>query len=105
AVRHAPKAAVFLLLDLAAFAFDDGLEVGGQCVHLLRADILARDQEMLIESHLVPFHYGRGDSGAGYAPPLWLARDAHHAQTSKGGPGRPRPLRGGSIGKMAGWRK
>ena len=31
-----------------AFAFDDGLEVGRQRVHLLRADILARDQEMLI---------------------------------------------------------
>ncbi|HEY1638033.1 MAG TPA: hypothetical protein VGF62_05880, partial [Rhizomicrobium sp.] len=33
----------------------DGLEVGRECVHLLRANILARDQEMLVKSHERPF--------------------------------------------------
>ena len=54
AVGEAAKAPIFLLLDLAAFAFDDGFEVGGERVDRLRADILARDQEMLVKSH-VPF--------------------------------------------------
>ena len=50
------QAPVFLLLDFTAFAFDDGLQVRRQRVHLLRADVLARDQEMLVKSHMsVPF--------------------------------------------------
>ncbi len=45
------QAPIFLLLDLAAFGFDDGLQVGRQRVHRLRADVLARNQHVLIESH------------------------------------------------------
>ncbi len=73
AIGKSAQAPIFLLLDLAAFAFDDGLEVGGQCVHLLRADILARDQEMLVKSHLLPFPFGRGTK-AGRVPSFALAR-------------------------------
>ena len=64
AIRQTAQAPIFLLLDLAAFAFDDGLEVGRQCVHLLRADILARDQKMLVKSHLAfPFLWPRNEGG------------------------------------------
>ena len=35
AIGKSAQAPIFLLLDLAAFAFDDGLEMGGECVHLL----------------------------------------------------------------------
>src|SRR5258708_11004737 len=40
AVRQAAQAPIFLLLDPAAFAFDDGLEMGGQCVHLDRKSVV-----------------------------------------------------------------
>src|SRR6185437_7999068 len=55
AIGKSAQAPIFLLLDLAAFAFDDGFEVGRQRVHLLRADVLARDQEMLVKSHVPSF--------------------------------------------------
>src|SRR3954466_16097280 len=94
AIGQATQAPIFLLLDLAAFAFDNGLEVGGQSVHLLRADILARDQKMLVESHLSPFPLVRNESAGGSRLSPWLVRDAHHAQTlHQEGPGRPQPLR------------
>ena len=35
AIGKPAQAPIFLLLDLAAFAFDDGFEVGRQRVHLL----------------------------------------------------------------------
>src|SRR5262249_9734152 len=95
------QAPIFLLLDLAAFAFDDGLEMGGECVHLLRADVLARDQEMLIKSHLLPFPY-RPRNEAGRVPVFALARPgrATIAQTlRKRAPADHDRLRGGSIEK------
>ncbi len=52
AVGEAAKAPIFLLFDIAAIALDDGLEMGGEGVDRLRADVLARDQEMLVESHI-----------------------------------------------------
>ena len=55
AIGEAAQAPIFLLLDLAVLSFDDGLEVGRQRVHLLRADVLARDQEMLVQSHVRSF--------------------------------------------------
>ena len=68
AIGQSAQAPIFLLLDLAAFAFDDGLEMGGQCVHLLRADILARDQEMLVKSHVRSFSSACGTARGG--PPF-----------------------------------
>src|SRR5262249_42680683 len=52
AISEPAQAPIFLLLDFAAAALNDGLEMGGERVHRLRADILARDQEMLIKSHV-----------------------------------------------------
>ena len=48
AVGEAAQAPIFLLLDLAAFGFDDGFQVGRERVHRLRADVLARDQHVLV---------------------------------------------------------
>src|ERR1700722_12713009 len=73
AISKSAQAPIFLLLDLAAFAFDDGLEMGGQCVDLLRADVLAGDQEMLVKSHLLPFPFGPRNE-AGRDPVFALAR-------------------------------
>ncbi len=35
AIGEAAQSPIFLLLDLAAFAFDDGFEMGRERVHLL----------------------------------------------------------------------
>jgi hypothetical protein len=51
-VGQAPEAPIFVLLDLAALAIQEGLEVGPHRVHQLPADVLARDQEMLVKSHI-----------------------------------------------------
>ena len=58
AIGETTQAPIFLIIDLAAFALDDGLEVGCKRVHLLRADILARDQEMLVKSHVRSLFFG-----------------------------------------------
>src|ERR1700743_3971031 len=63
AIGKSAQAPIFLLLDLAAFAFDDGFEMGGKCVHRLRADVLARDQEMLVKSHVRSLFWLRSDVG------------------------------------------
>ena len=42
---HAP---IFGLGDLAAQTFDDGLELGGQVLDLLRADVLARKIDVFV---------------------------------------------------------
>src|SRR5690606_20875179 len=96
AIGKSAQAPIFLLLDLAAFAFDDGLEMGGQCVHLLRADILARDQKMLVKSHLASLSFGRGTKGRGSAPRLGSSgRRTMRTPSDEEGPGRPQPLRAG----------
>ena len=57
-VGERAQAPIFLLLDLAAFGFDDGLQMGRERVHRLRADVLARDQHVLVESHERSFLWG-----------------------------------------------
>ena len=51
AIGERAQAPIFLLLDLAALGFDDGLQMGRKRVDRLRADILARDQHVLVKSH------------------------------------------------------
>src|SRR5262249_20048239 len=41
--------------DLAAHLLDDALEMGGQLLDLLRARVLAREEDVLIEGHGMPF--------------------------------------------------
>ncbi len=96
AIGKTAQAPIFLLLDLAAFAFDDGLEVGRQRVHLLRADILARDQEMLVKSHVRSLSSAAERRGAdtrrrfGSPDPRTM-----RIPPSKEASRRPQPLRGG----------
>src|SRR5262249_50582081 len=49
---HAP---LLGLGDLATHLFDDGLELGGQCFDLLRAGVLAREEDVFVEWHPMPF--------------------------------------------------
>ncbi len=41
--------------DLAAHLLDDALELGGQFFDLLRADVLARQEDVFVERHGMPF--------------------------------------------------
>src|SRR5277367_2778435 len=102
AIGEGTQAPIFLLLDLAVLAFDDGLEVGRECVHLLRADVLARDQEMLIESHVRPFVGLRTERAREPASgsDRWDAGRSDIAPI--GTPRRPQPPRGGRIADGAG---
>src|SRR5262249_51706942 len=49
---HAP---LLGLGDLAPHLFDDGLELGGQFLDLLRAGVLAREEDVFVEWHPMPF--------------------------------------------------
>src|SRR5215510_913096 len=49
---HAP---LLGLGDLATHLFDDGLELGGQFFDLLRAGVLAREEDVFVEWHPMPF--------------------------------------------------
>src|SRR5262252_3095430 len=69
---HAP---LLGLGDLAPHLLDDGLELGGQFFDLLRAGVLAREEDVFVERHRMPFpcsllhparspssHFGKGSS-------------------------------------------
>ena len=79
AIGKSAQAPIFLLFDFAALAFDDGLEVGRKCIDLLRADILARDQEMLVKSHVRSFSSPAEQFRVGHPSLLRLTRPAHNA--------------------------
>src|SRR6516162_5744304 len=49
---HAP---LLGLGELAAHLLDDGLELGGQFFNLLRAGVLAREEDVFVERHPMPF--------------------------------------------------
>src|SRR5262249_18714147 len=49
--REGPEAPVFLLLDGAALGGDQFSELVGQCLHLRRRHVLARDEDVLVQCH------------------------------------------------------
>src|SRR5262249_46281539 len=72
--------------DLAPHLFDDGLELGGQFFDLLRAGVLAREEDVFVEWHPMPFPCSLLHPARSPSSPFGKGSNAQKAGTRDAGP-------------------
>src|SRR5262249_24209985 len=72
--------------DLAPHLFDDGLELGGQFFDLLRAGVLAREEDVFVEWHPMPFPCSLLHPARSPSSPFGKGSNAQKARTRDAGP-------------------
>src|SRR6516164_7187791 len=91
---HAP---LLGLGDLAPHLFDDGLELGGQFFDLLGAGVLAREEDVFVEWHSMPFPCSLLHPARSPSSPFGKGSNAQKAGTGDAGPSALPP----GIGRAA----